>query len=199
VGAIEDHTKALAIDPNDGIVYQGRGRCYLLSGTFDKAVADFIKAIDLTPGIGVLHSDRGWAQYHAGRFKDAVADFQKCIELDAESEESFVLWIWLARTKDGEREAATASLKAFFKDRPKSDAFQARTASMLTGDLAEKDFLDAAGKKAGPASFYVGQRRLLQNDPKGAAEMFKACVEKTDSTSAAYTNALVELSRLSGK
>ena len=47
--AIADHTKAIALDPNDANAYYNRGVAYEQKGDKDQAIADFRKVLEINP------------------------------------------------------------------------------------------------------------------------------------------------------
>ena len=47
--AIEDHTKAIDLDPNNAYAYFNRGNVYDKKGDHDRAIADYTQAIELKP------------------------------------------------------------------------------------------------------------------------------------------------------
>ena len=50
--AIEDYSKAIAIDPNYALAYSSRGLIYAILGNMGRAISDFQKACDLGLELG---------------------------------------------------------------------------------------------------------------------------------------------------
>ncbi|MDQ6870065.1 MAG: tetratricopeptide repeat protein [Pseudomonadota bacterium] len=81
--AIDDFTKAIALDPEYGrsYCYCHRGGAYLQKGEWNRAIEDFTKAIGLNPKPD-LYDGRGEAYSKKGDFDSAIEDYTKAIELD---------------------------------------------------------------------------------------------------------------------
>ena len=80
--AIADYTEAIAIDPNDKLVYLYRGNAWNDKGGYGKAIADYTKAIAIDPKSDTAYEQLAWtyatcpdAKYRDG--KKAVENANK--------------------------------------------------------------------------------------------------------------------------
>jgi lipoprotein NlpI len=204
-GAIADHSKALEIDPNDGVVYQSRAITYFLNGLLAEAARDFTKVIELHPTIAETYAYRGDVYYQDNKLKEAIEDFRKACQLRPRAQESFRLRLWLVRARAGEQKEATEELRGFLKQEGRPGYWLNHVADYLLGTVGEDEFLKTALRandktdempQKSIAYFYIGSRRLLESDSKGATEFFKKCIEAGDMSSHEYQSAKVALSRL---
>jgi tetratricopeptide (TPR) repeat protein len=79
--AINEYTKAIAIDPSSSELYFNRGLSYSYSDQYELAVKDFNRAIELEPTNDAAIFNRGIAEFELGQYKEALKDFDKTIEL----------------------------------------------------------------------------------------------------------------------
>ena len=82
---INNHTKAIQLDPNYVLAYYNRGNAYSKKGNYDLAIADFSKAIQLDPNYEYAYCNRGLAYIYKGNYDLAIADYNKAIQLDPNS------------------------------------------------------------------------------------------------------------------
>ncbi len=87
--AIEDLSRAVAFDANNGELYVVRGYAYLLAGNTASALKDFSRAIELDPKSSAGYEGRGLTNGVAEAFDDAYADLNRAIELDPRSPVAF--------------------------------------------------------------------------------------------------------------
>ncbi|MBN1255088.1 MAG: tetratricopeptide repeat protein [Deltaproteobacteria bacterium] len=80
--AIVDFTKAIAINPMDGLAYYDRGCSWGKKGDNDKAFADYTKAIEINPKHASSYYNRGLIWYDKGNYDRAIADFTRVIEIN---------------------------------------------------------------------------------------------------------------------
>lgn len=78
-GAIEDFTRALALEPDDPEVLFNRGNAHLAAGDPGAAEADFSRALELRPGWLLARFNRGLARWQAGDRAGARADWDRAI------------------------------------------------------------------------------------------------------------------------
>ncbi len=130
--AIEDCNKALALEPNNPIIYEERAAAYERKGDYGKGIADLTKCIELQPGEWWLYSNRGG--YYAARkdyghikvpgdCENAIADFTKAIELKPDD-----YWIYFERGDcyfkrgaEGDSDKALADFQKVMELDPTSD------------------------------------------------------------------------------
>ena len=77
---IVDFNKAIELNPSHADAYVGRGRSYVFTGDYDKAIADLTQGIQLKPDAFNTHDAyflRGFAYLSKGDMKRAEADRAK--------------------------------------------------------------------------------------------------------------------------
>ena len=79
--AIEEYTKAIALDPQLATAYSNRGRAYYGKGELDRAIADYDQAIALGPPHANSYYYRGVANYNIPQDNLAIADLERALEL----------------------------------------------------------------------------------------------------------------------
>ncbi|MBA4349000.1 MAG: hypothetical protein C0415_03300 [Thermodesulfovibrio sp.] len=79
--AIEDLTKAIALDPNLAAAYFNRGLAYYNQKQYERAIENFTKAIQLDPDDVHAYSTRAVAYNDKGLYDVAIEDFNKAIAL----------------------------------------------------------------------------------------------------------------------
>lgn len=77
--ALEDYSKAIAINPKDDVAYLNRGAIMFERGNYDLAIADFSKTISLAPDAAHAYNNRGAAYLKLGDRERAMVDFNTAI------------------------------------------------------------------------------------------------------------------------
>lgn len=85
------YTKAIDLNPTEGILYQSRAISYEDIGEFDKAIEDYTKAIDLQPENCQAYFLRGFVYLDKGNESKACSDFSKSKALNCEESEQALL------------------------------------------------------------------------------------------------------------
>ncbi|MGC2063253.1 MAG: tetratricopeptide repeat protein [Thermodesulfovibrionales bacterium] len=80
--AIEDYSKAIALDPSYVRAYANRGFVFEKIGRLDNAIADYDKVIFLNPGESQSYNSRGVIFENMGLSDKAIADYDKAIDLN---------------------------------------------------------------------------------------------------------------------
>jgi tetratricopeptide (TPR) repeat protein len=91
--AIEEFSKAIALDPDENVAYVGRGYVYAQekSRNIAKAVADLSKAIARGGHwCAIAYSNRGAAFLEEKQYDKAIDDFNKTIELSPRNANAFL-------------------------------------------------------------------------------------------------------------
>ncbi|MEO5359592.1 MAG: tetratricopeptide repeat protein [Nitrospirota bacterium] len=85
--AIADLTKAIEINPRNGVAYIARGKSYAGNGDKSGAIIGFIETIDKDPNhiidLSLACFNRGFAYEEKGDWDRAIADFSQAIEIEA--------------------------------------------------------------------------------------------------------------------
>jgi tetratricopeptide (TPR) repeat protein len=84
--AIEEHTEAIALDPQCKEAYNNRGWACIGKGDLDKAIADYDQAIALDPQCAEAYFNRGRAHAQLGLVTWALADLSKAIEIAGDAQ-----------------------------------------------------------------------------------------------------------------
>ena len=79
--ALAYYAKALAVNPNDVLIYQSRGFYYLSRHKTDLALEDFTQQISIRPTDPAGYLNRGMLLGSIGRDADADVDFAKACDL----------------------------------------------------------------------------------------------------------------------
>ena len=80
--AIEEHQKAVELDPEFAPAYTHLGIAYSLSGDLDRAIELHLKAIDLDPEMAQAHYNLGVDYWRMGEIAEAERAFKRSIEED---------------------------------------------------------------------------------------------------------------------
>jgi tetratricopeptide (TPR) repeat protein len=186
-GAVEDCTRALALDPRHGPAFAARAAARIAAGDFegaladtrqtlfplhrvrglarlglgdaDGALADFDREVDESRGRSGW-VERGIARFVRGDVREALADF-----LTATPRERPDLLVWAARSRLGDRERADREL---------------REAALPAPDrVAAAEALGPGGEAlpSGSAAFAAGMRQLLAGDKAAAKRLFRRSLE----------------------
>jgi tetratricopeptide (TPR) repeat protein len=95
--AIEEYTRAIALNPdyaeaynNRGIAYYNRGLATNDQGQFEQAAKDFRKVIDLKPGSYAAHFAQATIYIFAEQYDQALMELNKAIALDPDEGVAYV-------------------------------------------------------------------------------------------------------------
>ena len=185
--AIVDLSRAIEINPKFAEAYNNRGVAKGKKGDLDGEIADYSRAIEIDPNYAVAYSNRGNVFQAKGQFDRAVADFNKEVELNTKDEYAclrLMIATWLAK---GDTGGATATLRKHI-DANSSDDWVRTISKYYVGidNLNEQAVLAEARKgKDGKevkerlceAYYYLGAKRLVAGNRKGAAEYFTLSIE----------------------
>jgi tetratricopeptide (TPR) repeat protein len=80
--AIEDYTKAIAIDGSFAIFYHNRANTFEDIHQYDKGIEDYSKAIEVDPRHISSYFSRGSLFYQQEKYESAMLDFSSIIQID---------------------------------------------------------------------------------------------------------------------
>jgi len=186
-GAVADYSRAIEIDPNNAATYINRGVAKGKKGDLDGEIADYSRAIEIYPDYAMGYSNRGNVFQATGQFDRAVADFNKAYELNTRNEYAclrLLISTWLAK---GDTGGAIGTLRKHI-DANRSDDWVRTISKYYVGidNLSEQAVLSEArkgkdGKEVGErlceAYYYLGVKRLVAGNRKGAIEYFTLSIE----------------------
>jgi stress-induced-phosphoprotein 1 len=85
--AIQHFSDAIAVDPNNHVLYSNRSACSSSLMRYQEALDDAEKVVSIKPDWAKGYSRKGAALHGLRRFDDAVAAFEKGLEYDASNEQ----------------------------------------------------------------------------------------------------------------
>jgi tetratricopeptide (TPR) repeat protein len=87
--ALQDFTKAIAVNPNLEEAYKYRGGLYGLTKQYEQSVADITAYLERNPNDAEYYYNRGLSHLNLKHTQEAIQDFSKTIELRAEFERAY--------------------------------------------------------------------------------------------------------------
>jgi tetratricopeptide (TPR) repeat protein len=199
-----DFTEALrqTMDaPMQGVAYRFRAVARLSQGNVEGALADYAAALKLNPKDATLYEERGCARFFAKDFSGAAGDFAKAIEMNPQLVR-LVPWQATALARNGKTAEARAALDAARNAKSAPPAWIAKLDAYLADQITEQDLLTAAAEltpeteksqRLCEARFFIGQKKLLANEPDPAAEQFREAIATKSFAATAFRGARFEL------
>ena len=199
--AVETFTKALAVAPNDPMLYRWRGHRYLSLREWDRALADLQKgyAMDST-NYGILYH-LGIVRFVRGEFAQAADMFRRGQPLAPEAGElkGSTDWLWMSLSRAGRH----AEAKAMLDRRPDSlkiaNAYAQRL-RLYRGEITSPDSIltpaDTADVQVATLAFGVGNWLLVRGDTARARTWFERSVKSGGWPGFGFIMSEVELRRL---
>ena len=106
--AVEAYSKAITINPFNGIYYRHRGHRHISCRQYEEAAADFTLASRLIPNNWDVWYHLGLSYYLMGEYEDARKAYKNCYEI-SEAVDQFCActdWYWRTLMRLGETEEA---------------------------------------------------------------------------------------------
>ena len=75
IGAMQNFTRAIELNPNSERAYGNRGICKCYLGDFKGAIPDYTRAIELNPARAMSYKYRGFCKYASSDYKGALEDY----------------------------------------------------------------------------------------------------------------------------
>jgi tetratricopeptide (TPR) repeat protein len=179
--AIQTFTRAMAIEPNNAMLYRWRGHRYLSVREFDKAMADLTRGykIDST-NYGILYH-LGIVRFIRGDFAGAAAAFTRAQPRapDAGELAGSTDWLWMSLMRAGRK----ADAQAMLARRPDSlvvDNAYARRLKLYRGEIGPDAVFtpaDTADVQVATLAFGLGNWYLVRGDTVKARENFERSVK----------------------
>jgi lipoprotein NlpI len=199
--AISDYDRAIELNREYANAYNNRGVVHYAIGNLDQAISDYNKAIELNPKHVNAYSNRGLAHKAKGYYEQAVSDYTIAMVLDPEDEYVYIDAIIVsAHLSEDKYKLALKRLKNYMRWRNSSEWIRVISKYYLGVDrLAEKDVLREATKcenkqemeeRLCEAYYYLGEKRLLEGNRKGAEEFFRKSVDTRIYSFIEYQNSL---------
>jgi tetratricopeptide (TPR) repeat protein len=80
--AIEQFTKAAAVDPQDPQIFYQRGLAHVAQDDFHEALSDFTQSLKINPRNAMAHYQRGLTHRLLGQHDQAIEDYSRALKLD---------------------------------------------------------------------------------------------------------------------
>jgi tetratricopeptide (TPR) repeat protein len=199
--AIQAFTRALAISPDNAVLYRWRGHRYLSVREFDRARDDFTRGNRIDSTIYGIWYHLGIVRYVGGDFSGAAAAFARAqpIAPDAGELAGSTDWLWMSLSRAGRASEA----KAMLDRRPDSLVVAnnyARRLMLYRGEITPDEVLTAADTTdvaVATASYGIGNWYLVRGDTALARSWFERSVASGGWPGFGFIASEAELRRLS--
>ena len=203
--AIQDYDQAISLYPIHGSAFINRGDAYYAKGQYDRAIQDYDHAISLNPKFTNAVNGRGFADFSAGRFAAAARDFEQGLAIgDAQPRgvvPYIVLWLHLARARDGQadaeefkRNAATLDLRAW--PGPLVASYFRKMTAQEVMEAPKSGDEKMQRERGCEASFYLGEDAVLRHSTAEALRLLRQADEACPVSFVEHGAAAAELKRL---
>jgi tetratricopeptide (TPR) repeat protein len=198
--AVQTFTRALAIAPNDPMLYRWRGHRNLSVRQFDRAMAD------LTRGYGLDSTNYG-ILYHLGVLRFIRGDFNAAADAfaraqprapDAGELAGSTDWLWMSLQRAGRGGEAEAML-ARRPDSLATTAAYAKRLRMYRGELAPESLIapsDTGDVDVATLAFGLGNWYLVHGDTMRARAQFQRSIASGGWPAFGFIASEAELARL---
>jgi lipoprotein NlpI len=148
-GAMLDLNTAMGLEPTNLTAISTLAVVKRKSDNLPGALAAFLRATEIAPKSADTFQILGSAQNDSLQYTQALSSFRKAIELDEKNYYSR-FWVWMIRTRLGERDDATAELSANLKGRggDSEHEWELCIGRFLVGELSESNLVAQAGMTA---------------------------------------------------
>ena len=203
-GAMADFNPAIQLDPKNTAAYHSRGAAKAMKGDLDGALDDYNRAIELSPRDAATYNTRAGLFFSAHNWDAALADYNRFFELSKGGQEYPRLYVWLIRSRTGQKDAANQELIDYLQARGNTTDWFSRVASYLLGGISDADLLAAAKspdkkKENGQlceAWFYIAMKKLINGDKTSAQNCFNKSLATEEKSYTEYHFARAELKAL---
>jgi tetratricopeptide (TPR) repeat protein len=198
--AVETFTKALAIAPNDPMLYRWRGHRYISTVQLDRALADLTRgyALDST-NYGILYH-LGIVRFSRGEFAQAADMFSRSIKNPPNAGElgGSTDWLWMSLTRAGRKAEAQALLDRRPDSLPNTNAYAQRL-RLYRGEIGPDALItptDTGRTQRSTLAYGVANWYIARGDTAKAREWFQRSVDAQGWPGFAYILSEIELRRL---
>lgn len=198
--AVQTFTRALAVAPNDPMLYRWRGHRNLSVRNFDQAMAD------LTRGYGMDSTNYG-ILYHLGVLRFVRGDFNAAADAFARAQPrapdggelaGATDWLWMSLMRAGRSAEATAMLARRPDTLPAQNAYVKRL-RMYRGELAPEALFapsDTGDVDVATLAFGLGNWYLVRGDSARAREQFRRSIASGGWPAFGFIASEAELARM---
>lgn len=200
--AIQTFTRALAIEPNNPVLYRWRGHRYLSVRELDRARRDFDRGNQLDSAIYGIWYHLGIVRYVEGDFAGAAEAFKRAqpIAPDAGELAGSTDWLWMSLSRAGR----AAEAKAMLDRRPDSlevSNTYVRRLMLYRGEIGPDEVItpgDTTDVAVATASYGIGNWYLVRGDTARARSWFERSVQSGGWPGFGFIASEAELRRLGG-
>jgi Tfp pilus assembly protein PilF len=198
--AVETFTRALAVAPNDPMLYRWRGHRHISTVQLDRALADLSRgyALDST-NYGVLYH-LGIVRFSRGEYGQAADLFARALVRPPNLGEraGSIDWLWMSLARAGRTAEAQAHLERHKGDSIADNAYKARL-RLYRGEITPAQLFTSADTGATQIStlaYGLGTWYLVRGDTANARAAFQRAVDARGWPGFGYILAEIELRRL---
>ena len=179
--AIQTFTRAMAVEPNNAMLYRWRGHRHLSVREFDQAMADLTRGYKLdSTNYGILYH-LGILRFIRGDFAGAANAFTRAQPRapDAGELAGSTDWLWMSLMRAGRKADAQAML-ARRPDSLKIDNAYARRLKLYRGEIGPDAVFtpaDTADVQVATLAYGLGNWYLVRGDTVKARENFERSVK----------------------
>jgi len=198
--AIESFSRAIALAPNNAMLYRWRGHRYLSVRELDRALADFARGLALDSANYGIWYHLGVVRFVRGNFASAAAAFARAQPLapDAGELAGATDWRWMSLARAGRRDEADAMLRARPDSLPTTNAYRQRL-RLYRGEIGPDSVItaaDTAGVAVATLSYGVGNWYLVRRNTARARQWFERAVASGGWAAFGFIAAEAELRRM---
>ena len=198
--AVRTFTRALAIEPENPILYRWRGHRNLSVRNFDQAMADFTRGYGMDSTVyGILYH-LGVLRFVRGDFNAAADAFRRAQPLapDAGELAGSTDWRWMSLMRAGRASEAAAMLARRPDSLPTTVAY-ARRLKLYRGEIGPEQLLtpsDTGDVEVATLAYGLGNWYLVRGDTTRARAAFRRSVASGGWPAFGFIAAEAELKRL---
>ena len=198
--AVQTFTRALAVAPNDPMLYRWRGHRNLSVRNFDAAMADLTRGYGLdSTNYGILYH-LGVLRFVRGDFNGAADAFRRAQPRAPDGAElaGSTDWLWMSLQRAGRASEAAAMLARRPDSLPASNAY-AKRLKLYRGEIGPDALFtpsDTGDVDVATLSFGLGNWYLVKGDTARAREQFQRSIRSGGWPAFGFIVSEAELGRL---
>jgi Flp pilus assembly protein TadD len=198
--AVRTFTRALAIEPNNPILYRWRGHRNLSVRNFDPAMADFTRGYGMDSTVyGILYH-LGVLRFVRGDFNAAADAFRRAQPLapDAGELAGSTDWLWMSLMRAG-RTSEAAAMLARRPDSLATTVAYARRLKLYRGEIGPDQVLtasDTGDVDVATLAYGLGNWYLVRGDTARARSAFERSVASGGWPAFGFIAAEAEVARM---
>jgi Flp pilus assembly protein TadD len=201
--AVQTFTRALAVAPNDAMLYRWRGHRNLSVRNFDQAMADLTRGYSLDSlNYGILYH-LGVLRYVRGDFNAAADAFRRAQPRAPDGGElaGSTDWLWMSLQRAGRSAEAVAMLARRPDTLPTTAAYVKRL-KLYRGEITPDALFtpsDTGDVDVATLSYGLGNWYLVKGDTVKARAQFERSVRSGGWPAFGFIASEAELSRMAGR